>query len=57
MAAYIQGLGFDSVLAHRWGQWVVYQPDQIKAAIENDGALGPGSDSIMADFLNAVTRT
>ncbi len=56
-AAYAQGLGYDSVCACRWDQWVVCQPDQIKAATDNDPAVGPGSDLIMADYLDATTRT
>ena len=32
-ADYIQGLGYDSVQAHQWGQWVIYQPQQIELAI------------------------
>jgi hypothetical protein len=33
---YIQGLGYDSVLAYQWGQWVVYRPVQIKLAISDN---------------------
>jgi hypothetical protein len=54
-AAYIQGLGYDSVQAYQWGQWVVYQPDQIKAAINSSGAFGPASNAIMTEFLSACT--
>jgi hypothetical protein len=50
-AAHILGLGFDSVLACRYAQWVVYQPAQIKAAID-DCAV---SDSIMTNLLNSIT--
>jgi hypothetical protein len=47
-AAHILGLGFDSVLACRYAQWVVYQPAQIKAAIDDFTT----SDSDMTALLN-----
>jgi hypothetical protein len=50
-AAHILGLGFDSVLACRYAQWVLYQPAQIKAAIDDCAA----SDSVMTDLLNCIT--
>jgi len=50
-AAHILGLGFDSVLICRYAQWVVYQPAQIKAAIDDCTA----SDSVMTDLLNCIT--
>jgi len=50
-AAHILGLGFDSVLACQYAQWVVYRPSQIKAAIEDCAAAG----SIMTDYLNFIT--
>jgi hypothetical protein len=50
-AAHILGQGFDSVLACRYAQWVVYQPAQIKAAIDDCAA----SDSIMTNLLNSIT--
>jgi hypothetical protein len=31
-AQHIQELGYDSVLAHRWDQWVVFNPEQIRLA-------------------------
>lgn len=56
-AAYIQRLGFDSVLAHRYGHWVVYQPAQIMVAIEFSAETSPASNSIMTDFLNNTTAS
>jgi hypothetical protein len=43
-------LGFDSVLACRYAQWVVYNPAQIKAAIDDCTASG----SVMTDLLNSM---
>lgn len=31
-ACFIQERGFDSVLAHKWGQWVVFKPEQVRRA-------------------------
>jgi hypothetical protein len=56
-AAYVQGLGFDSVLACRYAQWVVYRAAQIIAAIVDSGETGQSSNSIMTDFLNSITAT
>jgi hypothetical protein len=38
-AEHIQGLGYDSVLAHRYGQSVVYHATHIKLAIANNEDL------------------
>jgi len=29
---FIQDLGYDSVLAHEWDQWVVFKPEQVRLA-------------------------
>jgi hypothetical protein len=54
---HILGLGFDSVLACRYAQWVVYRAAQITAAIVDSGETGQSSNSIMTDFLNSITST
>ena len=56
-AEYIQRLGFDSVRIHKFGQWVVYRPAQIMAAIIDVGETGRSSSSIMTDYFNCITTT